>query len=65
MLSLVVSTQPELEQPEGRDHRPNYRCAPITETPFDCFGQRQIVPQWIAPEMLCDVVYMSCFGRPL
>ncbi|PIL27971.1 hypothetical protein GSI_09915 [Ganoderma sinense ZZ0214-1] len=39
--------------------------APITETPFDCFGARPIVPSCLRAEDVCDVAFMACFGRPM
>ncbi|KAI0753125.1 hypothetical protein C8Q80DRAFT_1150166 [Daedaleopsis nitida] len=39
--------------------------APITETPFDCFGPECIVPTQLQADELNDMVLMACFGRPL
>lgn len=47
-----------------REHIKNVH-APINETPFDCFGNRQIVPHRLTYENLDDVVLISLFGRPL
>ena len=44
---------------------PPYAHAPITETPFDCFGDRRIVPSRLRAEDVCDVAFMACFGRPM
>ncbi|KAI0750683.1 hypothetical protein C8Q80DRAFT_1153427 [Daedaleopsis nitida] len=39
--------------------------APITETPFDCFGPECVVPTQLKADKLNDMVLMACFGRPL
>ena len=42
-----------------------YLPAPITETPFDCFGDRRIIPSRLRAKDVCDIAFMACFGRPM
>lgn len=72
--TIFLSTQSKLEYfaPESQDLRSTqYQHyienihAPITETPFDCFGDcRPVLSQLVADD-LHDVVFMGLFGRPL
>ena len=77
LFGVFMSTQAHLENidfqaspaPFSRGARrlvlPPYAHAPITETPFDCFGDRRIVPSRLRAEDVCDVAFMACFGRPV
>ena len=39
--------------------------APITETPFDCFGSRRLNPSRLKVDDVDKVELMACFGRPM
>ena len=77
LFGVFISTHSHLEHidfqaspaPFSRGARsrvlPPYAHAPITETPFDCFGERRIVPSRLRAEDVCDVAFMACFGRPM
>ncbi|KAI0654604.1 hypothetical protein C8Q70DRAFT_1086808 [Cubamyces menziesii] len=39
--------------------------APITETPFDCFGDNRLVPSKLHCKDVCETPFMACFGRPM
>ena len=77
LFGVFMSTQSHLEHLESKAAQapfsssarrlvlPPYAHAPITETPFDCFGDRRIVPSCLRANDLCDVAFMACFGRPL
>ncbi|KAH9886471.1 hypothetical protein C8Q73DRAFT_281501 [Cubamyces lactineus] len=39
--------------------------APITETPFDCFGSKRLVPSKLHCRDVCETPFMACFGRPM
>jgi hypothetical protein len=74
LFALFLSTQLDIEyfapsvflarSARIRNQLPNVP-APITETPFDCFGSQAIVPQRLEARHTSDVVFMSLFGRPL
>lgn len=76
LFSVFISTECKLRPmstPALEMARSNALCpsrfrilhAPITETPFDCFGSSRIDPKRIEASNLCNIVFMSCFGRPL
>ena len=77
LFGVFMSTQSHLEHLESKVPQapfsssarrlvlPPYAHAPITETPFDCFGDRRIVPSRLRANDLCDVAFMACFGRPM
>ncbi|KAI0714588.1 hypothetical protein C8Q76DRAFT_429914 [Earliella scabrosa] len=44
---------------------PHIPHAPITETPFDCFGPRGLEPSKLRAQDACNVALMACFGRPM
>ncbi len=78
LFAVFISSQPRIEHLESTglaacfpssargpiDLSP-YAHAPITETPFDCFGDRRIVPSRLRADDVCDVAFMACFGRPM
>ncbi|KAI0730731.1 hypothetical protein C8Q76DRAFT_792879 [Earliella scabrosa] len=69
LFTLFLSTQPTLQDfatPSTR-HRKSAGSmhAPITETPFDCFGPRQLDPSKLCARDVGDVTLMACFGRPM
>ena len=69
LFTLFLSTQPTLQEfatPSTR-HRKSAGSmhAPITETPFDCFGPRQLDPSKLCARDVGDVTLMACFGRPM
>ena len=39
--------------------------APLTETPFDCFGDFELDPAVLSVDDPSDTVFMAMFGRPL
>ncbi|TFK93135.1 hypothetical protein K466DRAFT_538427 [Polyporus arcularius HHB13444] len=39
--------------------------APITETPFDCFGSSKLIPSRLKVGDVGKVALMACFGRPM
>ena len=76
LFGVFISTQAHLENidfqaspPFSRGARrlvlPPYAHAPITETSFDRFGDRWIVPSGLRAEDICDVAFVACFGRPM
>ena len=76
MFAVLISTKPQLEHidPPASTVMPSYARsrivpvvlhAPITETPFDCFGQQPLNPAFLYEHTISDVGLMACFGRPL
>ena len=71
LFTLFVSTQSRVQYFSTYTHSSRYRNlvesdhAPITETPFDCFGSKALDPSLLHAHNLCEVGLMACFGRPL
>ena len=74
LFAVFLSTQPYIEHLASgapfhcsthHVHPRPYGHAPLIETPFDCFGDREVVPSCLRAEDLCDVAFMACFGRPM
>ncbi|KAI1792031.1 hypothetical protein LXA43DRAFT_1181412 [Ganoderma leucocontextum] len=76
LFAVFISSHSDIESPtppssgstSGSAHRRNpteIMHAPITETPFDCFGPLPIIPSRLHAEDVSDVVFMACLGRPL
>lgn len=74
---VFLSTQSQIFRPQvrpspgvafpasARMHSVPVPHAPITETPFDQFGDKPLIPSLITVDDLGDVVFMSLFGRPM
>ncbi|KAH9900744.1 hypothetical protein C8Q73DRAFT_722479 [Cubamyces lactineus] len=74
LFTLFMSTQSSLEHLapaaiHARSARysalPPSMHAPITETPFDCFGSKRLVPSKLHCRDVCETPFMACFGRPM
>ncbi|KAI1792023.1 hypothetical protein LXA43DRAFT_1008973 [Ganoderma leucocontextum] len=76
LFTVFLSSQPNVEPFAPSDSTPfsssargriltENTNAPITETPFDCFGPLPIIPSRLYARDVGHVAFMACFGRPL
>lgn len=76
VFTVFLSTQSKVDYTQNPPYPPSSHFAqgrrisgsmhaPITETPFDCFGPHELNPYRLKAADVDRVELMACFGRPL